>query len=140
MDAFANQFPHAIIITNTNLSKGVSMKLNYVFLALLIFFGQSFLSAKEYQYSGPRQAYYSNNPQEEKKFLFKAERRDKERRHRELLKAYLAHECPKNGEFSLLQKLVYAQWVSECRNIDQEIEESKEILSALDKKIDQLKN
>lgn len=101
----------------------------YLFLLLIV---SSCISVE-------RQPSYSHNPIEEEIFNLKGQRREMDANHRKLLATYFKNECPKTGTFGLWQILTQRQWVSQCKAINQELNDSHAHLMAIDKQIEILK-
>jgi ribosomal protein L32 len=78
-----------------------------------------------------RQPAFSNDPRKEERFHLKGEYHRKKKSHDDLMYVYL-NKCPKSGEFSLLQRVIFSGWVQECRNMEFELKTSAEVLRSYD--------
>jgi hypothetical protein len=97
---------------------------------LIAFFAIPFFIASSDNYGMPPA--FSNVPSEEAAFRRKGECWRKEKPHNDLMRIYL-NKCPESGQFSLFQRVFSSGWVRECKDMEFEIEVSKEILLSCDK-------
>jgi ribosomal protein L32 len=97
---------------------------------LIAFFAIPLFIASD-NYGMRHQPVFSDVPSEEAAFRLKGEYHRKKKSHDDLMYVYL-NKCPKSGEFSLLQRVIFSSWVQECKDMEFELKTSAEVLRSYD--------